>query len=50
METLTSKMRTLAIENLKARREEIFQRTRNIINMKESEEEEDSVHSNENYH
>lgn len=33
METLTSKMRALAIENLKSRREEIFQRTRKLIDM-----------------
>ena len=41
MESLTNKMRSLAIASLKSRREEIFQRTRNLIEMNETEEEQD---------
>ena len=39
MESLNSKMRALAIENLKTRREQLFQRTRNLVEMRETEEE-----------
>jgi hypothetical protein len=41
MELLTHKMRALAIENLKTRREQIFERTRNLLDMKDTEEEHD---------
>lgn len=37
MESLTNKMRALAIENLKSRREEIFNRTRKLMEMHESD-------------
>jgi hypothetical protein len=38
METLTNKMRALAIENLKSRREDIFNRTRKLMVMQESDD------------
>ena len=40
MENLTKRMRSLAIESMKSRREAIFERTRNLIGMRETGEEE----------